>query len=1155
MAFNPTDEQRNAIKAKGTVLVAAAAGSGKTAVLTKRVVRRIFEGNDRTSIDRLLIVTFTKASALEMRTRIGKALDEYAAECDDKTYALKQKLLLKNAKICTIDSFCVDLVRKYFAVLGVSPDFKLGEAAQVAALRESALNNVLANHFAAPGDDFKGLCETFSIYKGEKGIKNAILKCYDYSLCMSRPKKWLKDAADNYYPKDLKSTAFADTLFEDSKLKLKSARDMCEMIMRESVGTDYEAAWHENFGETLDEIAEMMSAADNKDWDRLFALTSTFERTKLDKVKTDRNVELREVMKKIRDDVKKAIDKIAENLSGPESAVTAELNKAGGQVGMLTALTEEFGDEYFKLLNSKNVLTFSLVEQLALKLLCDDDGEELKPSAFAKEICAMYDEVLVDEYQDNNDLQDSLFRAVSDNGKHLFMVGDVKQCIYAFRNANPDNFLHHKNAYPLFDGVTSPSKVLLRSNFRSRKGVCDFVNGMCGCIMQKTTCDMDYSDEERLVSEADFPENGKTAAELLVTETIADKNVADAEAVADYIAKTLAEEPFLRDSTGNLRKAEYGDFAILLRSPKNKVRYYIDALNSRGIPVSYGQNDFFESAEILTAISVLRVINNPTHDIPLLSAMTSVMFGFTFDETAVIKGTYRGKTLYSKLCAAAADGNSKAENMLSVISLLRTEAVTLPVSRLIHRMYTMTGYKEIMSSSEDGQKKRANLMSLISMADGYESWGDGGLSGFLGYFDRAADEGKQGDTALSQGTDSVRIMSFHGSKGLQFPICIIAGTAGGFNETDLNEKLIVGSRLGIGMSFVSDGIKHDTVLRKISRLYEQRKLKAEELRLLYVAMTRAEERLVISATVSDFKSDIVKIAEKLGIVEVYDGLVPSDFILGAKSLKDIVFSAALLQKSGNLLSEAAGIGALDVGKECVFKFTLSHFDGAENAAVENNRVTERPLDTAITTELENRFAYTYPYSSESTVPSKLAVTALVHGDNTAFAFKSRPRFMSKGGLTPAERGTALHRFMQFADLHLAETDLESEIERLKEWEFIGEIEADSIDRKALASFFKSKVYSRIRSADKILREYKFMVRHNLGEHNTIVQGIADCIFFEGQHIVILDFKTDVVKMPEQLVERYSAQLEIYKEAVSEIFKTDSVECIIYSMHLGCEIKV
>ena len=1158
MAIKFTDDQRKAIDAKGTVLVAAAAGSGKTAVLTERVVQRICDPKDPASIDRMLIVTFTNASALEMRVRIGKKIDEYIHEHPSNTNAYKQKLLLRSAKICTIDSFCGDLVRHHFGQLGINPDFSVATDAQTSALKERALKEVLAKRFLEPDDDFNTLCETFKIYNGDRDLREAVLSVYNFSLCMSRPEHWMRSSVDYYFVDKINNSPFSEVIYKKSRMKLLTARDNAEMILRECVGTEFESAWYQGFSDTVEHINTTLKAVEDKDWDRLYDLANQFEKTSVETVRKPKDEALRETMKRIRDKIYKDIRSICDDQCGPEAFVLDELRITGRQVKSLVDIVIDFSKKYLELLLSKNILTFALIEQFALKLLCTDTPDGLVPSELSKEVCKLYDEVLVDEYQDNNDLQDALFNAVSDNGSHLFMVGDVKQSIYGFRNANPDNFLKHKNDYKDYDGVTSPSKVILNANFRSRSGVCDFVNGIFKTLMQNDTCGMEYGDDEVLKPDAEYLDNTAPKAELNIVRNLngINREIADAEAVADYIAGVLKEEPFLRNGKTELRRAEYKDFAILLRYPRNRVKYYIEALKKRGIPAAFDSGEFFTSTEVMTAMSVLRAVNNPLLDIPLLAAMTSVAFGFTFDEVAKIKASCKGVNLYARIVKAADNGDSKCHAMLETLSVLRKKAVTMSVGAFVNEVYRVTYIKEILSSYNDGIQKNANLSSLVSMANDYDSFSNGGLAGFIDYFDRSAAERSSGSKTVGGDVNAVKIMSFHGSKGLQFPICIVAGCGNGFNLEDLKKPIITNGTYGIGMSFVSDGVKHSTVARNVLKEAHLLKIISEEIRLLYVAMTRAEERLMLSLSLDDLNKEINDAITLLGLSAFDTNKIPAQAVLSAIGYKTMVLCSALMQADGVKLTEAVGLPALGFGGEGSFKLTVSDASVFDEGAVDElDKFKVNDIDPNVQNMLSERFDYVYPDSALCKIPSKIAVTELVHGDSEQYAFKARPRFMSKAGLTPAERGTALHKFMQYASFDNAEKDVEAEVQRLYEYEFISEEEADSIDRDLLKRFFKSKLYARIKSADKVWREYKFMVSYPYNGQKTIIQGIADCMFQENGKIVIVDFKTDNVNDMSVLIDRYSQQLQIYKEAISEIFDLPVGECLIYSVKLGADVNV
>ena len=1162
MAIDFTKDQKNAIKAKGRVLVAAAAGSGKTAVLTERVIRNICNDEKPTSIDRMLIVTFTNASALEMRIRIGKELDKLCKDNPNNSKIHKQKMLLSSAKICTIDSFCIELCRKYFNILGISPDFSIADKSQQAALIEKALKDVLNAHFSDPDDDFKALCDSFEIYSGEKKLHKAIIKIYEFSLCMASPERWLSSAVDNYFKTFIVECPFTKIIFNKARMRLYSLIDkikQCENLVRD---TEFESSWISGLTETRALIDEMIDMCNSSNWDGLLDLSSNFERTKVEKIKNGQNKELHKKIMKIRDNIFEKVTGIASEMGYNSNQLLDELSRIGKQVQTLTMLVREFSEKYFNYLNSKNLLTFALVEQLALKLLCSDTDKGLVPSELSKEICKDYDEVLVDEYQDNNDLQDKLFFAISNEGKHLFMVGDVKQCIYAFRNANPDNFLSHKNQYPLYDGSSSVSKVILKSNFRSRKGVCDFVNGICSQLINNDTCGMEYTDEEVLVADAEFPENAFSNVDLCLTDTSKSKisrDEADAEAVAEYIEKILSEEAFLRvkDSKTEVRKAEFGDFAILLRSPKPRVGFYIEAMKRRGIPVSYEAGEFFDSPEILTAISILKIIDNPTNDIALLSAMTSCAFGYSFDDVAILKSENKGKSLFSRVIKAAAKGDIKSKRMLDILSELRTASVTLQISKLIQKVYNVTFIREILCSKDNSGQVKNNLLTLLRLSSDFESVSDGSLSGFIKHFERLAIEGTVGERSVKSQKNAVSIMSFHGSKGLQFPICIVAGCGNGFNMRDLNDAFITDSEYGISFNCSENGVELNKVAKKALRFAQLQKLIAEEIRLFYVATTRAEERLMVSVTSNKVKEDIIDAYNSISVTSDGEYSVSSDSILSDTGLKRMLLSAAMLQKGNEKLLSISELTPLEASCDGVYSlsyFSLTDLNNEISGEVELKNFIDN-CDEKTLELINERFSYRYPFADECNVPSKIAVTELVHNKNNEFAFKTRPRFMSKAGLTPAERGTALHKFMQYCDFNLAENDITAELKRMYEYEFLSEEETESIDTDVVKQFFDGNLYSRIKKSENVMREYKFMVKYPFDGNETIIQGIADCLFEEKDGIVIVDFKTDNITNVEILAERYSEQLKIYKYALGKIFNKPITECILYSVKLGKFINV
>ena len=1163
MAVNFTLDQQKAISAHGTVLVSAAAGSGKTAVLTERVVKAICDPSQNISADRLLVVTFTNASALEMRVRIAKRLDEECLLHPENTYILKQKLLLSGAKICTIDAFCIDLLKRYFAIVGISPDFKIADESYLRALKEKCLKKVLSRKYAEKNEALDALADAFMLEKNENQLIDAVLKVYETAMCMPRYNDWLKTAAESYNCNSLQNCGFSDVLINSVYNTVVMQIDQIELLLREIEGTEFEPTHLVAFSDTREELLNIKHLAEDKDWDGVYNAVLNFKRPQSKSIRNPNDVRLAEVIKAARNDIFSSITKLVDRMTGTEAEVISALNSAYPMVKLFSLIVAEFAENLHQSLCGDNKLTFSLIEQLALGLLCDEKDGRLSPSEISKEICKNYDMVMVDEYQDNNDLQDALFFALSDNGKKLFTVGDVKQCIYGFRGANPDNFLGYKNSYPLYDGVTSPSKIILKQNFRSRKGVCDFVNAFCSVVMSLESCGMDYTDEDELVASAEYAKENSPAVNLLVndiSESDLKRPEADAKAVADYIENTMKQPPFLKSKDGGLRAADYGDFAILLRSPGPRADYYTSELKSRGIPVSYESGEFYDTPEISIIMSLLRVIDNPARDIPLLAIMTSVVFGFTPDELAKIKVTYEGKSLYAKVCNAAAEGDAHCSELIKTLSQYRRAAATMSVGKLINEIYLKTALPEIMSAFSYGERRKQNLRRLSNLANEYD--GDlGGLQGFLSAFEHM--ENIRSDKIPASNTGAVRIMSFHGSKGLQFPICIIADCGGAFNKRDSIESFVVNYELGMGLKYVDqkDGVKKTTIAREAIATMQDKRSKAEEIRLLYVAMTRAEERLVLSVTSKNPEKLIVDAAESLGLSQPTCRPSAGE-VLSANGFYKWIYMTALLQNDGKKLGEYASV-VPPLGGNAGFLLSVTKFLGDESDNTKAQTENEMPQITpeflskvqACRQQLENRLNAEYEFEEECLVPSKVAVTELVHGSDKQYSFKARPRFMSKAGLTPAERGTAAHKFMQYASYENAEVDVKAELERLREWEFLSDEEAEAIDADKMASFFGSDVYYRIKNAKQVWREYKFMVEYPTQNSVTIAQGIADCVFLEQDGLVILDFKTDAVNDVSLLVDSYAEQLKVYKYALEKIFETQVKECVLYSLNLGKQISI
>lgn len=1149
MAIEFTKDQQSAIDAEGTVLVSAAAGSGKTAVLTERVVRLICNKELGVGADKLLIVTFTNLAASELRLRITKKMAEECAKHPGDEFYLKQKLLLQNAKICSIDSFCIELVRSNFSILGIEPDFSIADNSQAARISEQCLDNCLLKYYVSNDADFDRLGEVYQLDSGEANLKKAVLQIYDYCMTLPQPEKWL-DAAVERYTEDGYSVYIK--LFLDSvKNNINDLTAYISVAQREVLGVDIAPALLEHYAYIKDHFENSLPLFEQNSIALLVNYFSGFEYPKLTVRGCKEEESVKEQIKTFNGEIKKRTEAITGSLAR-YSDLSGEISAGRLLTAKLTELVKAYYHSYFKTMCDKKILTFSMVEHLALELLCVEEKGVLVPSKLSEDICKNYRYVLVDEYQDNNDLQDALFFAVSGGGKNLFMVGDVKQCIYGFRNANPENFLRYKDQYPEYKEGNERSKIVLKSNFRSRKGVCDFVNAFCNTVMLKEVSGMDYTSEDELYPEAKFPEIDTPSAELfLINNAGKQKNeMVEAEEVADYIEKTMKSGAIIRDKDG-LRPAGYGDFVILLRSPSKRRGYYEAALKRRGIPVSGETDDFLSAPEVSSLISLLSVVNNPTRDIPLVALMTSPFFGFSYDELVKLRKVGCHGPLYGRVVAAAGAGDKKCADLVESISYLKTVSATKPLGRFIREVCDTYPLAAVYGRIRPIETVENYLSKFAYLAEQYDSSFDGGLDGFLDSLGKYSDDGKE--LAVSSDADCVKILSFHKSKGLQFPICIIAAAGSEFNQQDITARFVFCDKYGMGMKYISDGEMRSSLSRDMVAEYKKGQLIAEEIRIFYVAMTRAEDRLVIFGTSKSLERSISKAASKLMFSNIDTGKASVSSVLGAKSYLELLLFSILVQKSGIPVARYAGLSELSNFDTASFKVTISEptFDIEETVMKERaaDKESEIPVshNAELREQLTERFGFSYAFEGECKIPSKMAVTELVHGDAESFAFTARPQFMSRSGLTPAQRGTAAHKFMQFADYDSAAADLEAELSRLREWEYLSEEEADSIDVSSVGKFFVSAVFDRIKKALKVLREYKFMVEYPYGGSSTIVQGIADCIFEEPDGLVILDFKTDAVKNAAELKERYRGQLEVYKYAVERIFGKPVKECILYSI--------
>lgn len=1173
MAFVPTPEQDNAINASGNILVAAAAGSGKTAVLVERVIKKLCDKDNPISADRLLIVTFTNAAAAEMRSRIEARLEKAIAENSDNAHLIYQKHLLPSAKICTVDSFCIDLVRENFEVLGISPDFKMSEPKNLKLTNIAVLSKIVEQKIEEKDPVFLELLDIIGSEFDENSFINFVLDIFDYSRQLPFPESWFKSFADIYSSGRFeKDNIWYKYSFDKAKRTIENSRKALAKVI--DLMKTAEAA-KEGYVPTLSKISETLyeldMICDKGEWDELYNALKSLEIPKLPTgVKGVSKIPEIKTAKSIFNCIRTTMFENIKNLFYADLAVlNAQFEKLKEPIKLLSEILIEFDEKLFEEYKRENVFTFHNTEHLALKLLCkkSDDGEkgiEILPSA--KELIDRFGEVMVDECQDTNDLQDLLFYILSDRESKLFAVGDVKQSIYRFRGANPSNFLNKKNAYIPYEkaNIDDSKKIILGANFRCKNEVCDFVNFFFELFMNKETGEIIYDGEEKLIAEAEYPETNITATELCIVATKGEEEkdiVIEAKHIAEYIRKVMNEGEVIRVDKKTLRKAEYCDFAILLRHANLKGPALSAALKDCGIPVSISKENFIESFEIAVILSLLKVIDNPRNDVELLAVMMSPLFRFTAEEMAKIRLANKYSSLYGAILSYAVN-DAKTANFLETIKKLRIYAAVNSVDKLINYVLDKTDFLQMSLILNDGLRRRNNLSLLSDMAKQYSQSQNGSIGSFVKYIEKQSEYGiKSG--GLSSGENSVKIMSIHGSKGLQFPVCILACLGNTFSKTESKSSVVYSTQNGIGFKYYDELLKEqvttigrEAILDKINA-----ENLSEELRLFYVAMTRTQDRLFMIGCLGDFDE---KLKEYTSLLMSAENKITENLFLNTNSYLAWLIIAMLLHPDGNDLRKT-GHSILLQETDSKINFRVE-FGAPEISNKADEEKTEYKADKDIANEIRQNLEFVYPFEELLEIESKASVSSIVgKAENMKYAFSYRPAFLSNGGITPTEKGTAMHKVMEYFDFEKCD-EIETELERLYEWQYITEREYNSIDREKLQSFFKSDIFNRIKNASAVNREMRFLtevrassikpeLENNDLDEKIIIQGAVDVCFVEPDGVVILDFKTDRVKDEESLVKAYGEQLNIYALAAEKIFSKPVKQKIIYSFELSKEIEV
>ncbi len=1143
--FEPTSAQRSAIEESGrAVLVSAAAGSGKTRVLTERLLRRIDSDAD---IDSFLVITFTKAAAAELKGRILDEISERLAVDPDNRRLRRQSALCAKAQIGTIDSFCQSFLREHCHAAQLSPEFRVIEEDRAEAIKQRVIQRVLDACYEAPDENFRLLSDTVGAGRDDKRLADTVLELHRKTQSHARPELWLRQQLEALEPAetDAGRTVWGAQMLEgmrdDALYWAQRMDEMCALAANDAVVA---AKYGPCFAETALSLHNFARAC-SLGWDRARqALPISFPR--LGTITNPPDPELKEYTKAVRELCKKSCAKYDKLLSASSEKLIADMHKTAPAMRALIELTLRFDRAYAAEKRRRAEVDFADLEHLTAQLLTNEDGS---PTELARETSRRFCEIMVDEYQDVNRVQDDIFRALSKNGENLFMVGDVKQSIYRFRLADPLIFTEKYEKYAFLSDAAEnePVKIMLQENFRSRREVIDGINVVFSACMSKKLGEIDY-DENALLRCGGVYDDSGCAPELILIdvksdeEDLRDKTEKEAAVVADKILKLMAS-----GMTVSGRALGYGDIALLMRSANSVGETYRRELILRGIPVAAGQGgSFFAATEITSLMSLLAILDNPHQDVALIAVLRSSVFGFTADELTGIRLCDREGDFYTAL-KKAAETNEKCAVFLETLNKLRSRSTDAPVDELLTFIYNELDLTAKCAAMQDAPQRLANLHMMLELSGRFAAGGFRGLHRFCRWLHQLA--GRGGDMGAAGADDAVRIMTIHKSKGLEFPVVFLCDTSRRFNDADLKQTVLIHPELGLGAKVydASRRLEYPGLARNAIKQRLRREMLSEEMRLLYVALTRARERLFVTAAVKDPEKKMQSM-----MLQCTSPMSP-EVLIGAQSMADWMIYAQLCSGGDT--------------------FKLSLVSAAEAAAAQDDE-TELPHaapDAALVERLRRSLAFSYPHEAAAHLPSKVTATELKHlepgdGEAASIAPKSQSRFRTPRlgddrPLTPTQRGSAAHTLLQHIDYAKtgSETALREELSRLTERKFLTPRQAESVDLGCILRLFASPIGRRIMNANRLWREFKFsllcpaekLFPGGEGE-SVLLQGVIDCMIEENGGITIIDYKTDRVRGDETLerAKGYAKQLEAYAYAAQRMTGRPVRECVLYFLYSG-----
>lgn len=1248
-----TDDQLKAINTRGcNLLVAAAAGSGKTAVLVERIIRIITNEENPVDIDKLLVVTFTSAAASEMRERIAGAISK-ALEVNPNSKILQRQLtLLSRANITTMHSFCLDVIKNYYHTIELDPTFRISDETENILLRLEVINDMFEDYYEEENEEFKRLIEAYSDSKSDQKLKDIILDLYKFSMSGAWPEKWLIDNAESFNIEtieDLDKTKWVDILKKTIEIEVDGYINILEKAIEIIRDTSGLGPYEETFLNDLDMFKNVYESLNSDISEVYLAINKVkFSRLKSVKKNTVSDEEALETVKGIRDGIKKKASKLIEDSfsMSVEEALDGVKN-AYPYMKTISNLTLDFINRFKEKKRERNLLDFNDLEHLCLKILTsNDEDNKIVASSVAEGFRDYFDEVLVDEYQDSNNVQEAIIELVSRKtleNPNVFMVGDVKQSIYRFRQAKPELFLEKYNKYPLEEGKSN-RKIQLYKNFRSREEVISGVNYIFKEVMSEAVGELEYNDDEALNLGASYKENNEEDTMIAgpIELHILDKSgeyseesegyeeeneggentseeeedidaiTLEARIVASRIKELLNQNPkdgkvfkILDKETGEYRPLKHKDIVILLRATRNWSEIFLEEIGSEGIPVYADTGTgYFETIEIRTILALLKIIDNPMQDVPMISVLRSPLVSFSAEELGDIRLLNKDKYFYEIIRDVANNEyevneelREKCKTFINNLTKWRNKSIYTPIDEFIWYLYMDTAYYGYVGAMPNGKLRQANLKILFQRAKQFEQTSFKGLFNFISFINKLRNSsGDMGSAkVLGENEDVVRIMSIHKSKGLEFPVVFVSGAGKQFNLMDLNKSILYHDELGFGPEYVDLERRnsYSTLAKEAIKKKIRFETLSEEMRILYVAFTRAKEKLIITGATSNLEKSITK---WFSASTLNDDLIPPSEVLKGKSYLDWIGMAMCKHRDGEELRKYIAVNNSFIKNDFS---TWSIKMWSKNALiVDKNQVAVDENDESnlfinsdinyIDKEIERRLNYKYKYNLAEGLPSNVSVSdlkrSLYNNEDddvmtvNIFSDKEvlKPKFMQeKKGLSASERGTIVHFIMQRLDLTKVNNkeEINTQIYLMKDKSLLTDEEIKAVEKINFLGFFKSNLGKRMLKAFNegklVKRELPFYTEiSSLNIDNTLpkdiyenekvrLQGIVDCIFEEDDKIILLDYKTDYVEQGKEneILEKYKIQIKYYKEAVEKITGKEVKESYLYLFGINKEVEM